>query len=372
MITTLDHIAHRFPLVPRPRPACGPVAERIATVRKLAKDAAASDEMDGLIWAAQAQNLAALIASDCGLPDHACALCWRHHDAYRVARPMGAQVAKLSLEPLVNLARLQIRGGDGDAAYALLKSLWHALNTGLPVNIDGHAVSLRGLTATPMDLTEVKAWLWAVLLADGLRALISTGQWQQACDHVERHRGIGRTLIDGRQIAIVVACLTRDSSAALGLLDQTNLAHPWEEAVHACLGVMCHQAASDDTTAASITMQDRYLRLPAEPGTCMFRARLGLTVIDLLGGPQHRNAVPATTHLIREATLAGDGYMAREVLTHLGGKGILPAASEETIVRTVQSSGLHGAGLPTELEAELLDAASTAHKAIRRILRTEN
>ncbi|MEU7899206.1 hypothetical protein AB0B45_40920 [Nonomuraea sp. NPDC049152] len=83
---------------------------------------------------------------------------------------MGAEVAKLSLEPLVNLARLQIRVGDGRSAYALLNNLWRALNRGVPVSIDGHRLSLHGMTATPTDMAEVQTWLWAVLLADGPRA----------------------------------------------------------------------------------------------------------------------------------------------------------------------------------------------------------
>lgn len=371
-MTASDAVVQWFPLIARPRPHCGPVEERIAVVRKLADDAATGDARNGLAWAAQAQNLAALIASDCGLPDHARALCWQHYNAYLDARPLAAREARFSLEPLVNLARLQIRAEDGLAAYALLSGLWQALNDATPVNIDGTTVSLSGLTATPEDLTDVRSWLWTVLIADGPRALISAGHWQQAREHVERHRGIGNTLLDGRQIVIIAVFLSDGPAAALPLVDQTQRAHPWEEAVHSCLEVLCRSALGDDIATPAATMQERYLRLSAEPGTHMFRARLGLTVIDLLGGPEHPTTIPAMTHLIREADLAGDGYMAREVLTRLGDKGVLPEAVEEALVRTIRSSGLHGAGLPTDLEAELLDAAKTSKKAIGVILGTDD
>ncbi|MCZ0981837.1 hypothetical protein O1L60_30985 [Streptomyces diastatochromogenes] len=74
-----SQIAHRFPLVARPRPACPPLAERLREINELA----ATAERDGdLVQAAVTQNKAALIASDCGLADLARTLCWAHAEAY--------------------------------------------------------------------------------------------------------------------------------------------------------------------------------------------------------------------------------------------------------------------------------------------------
>ncbi|RBQ16939.1 hypothetical protein DP939_28215 [Spongiactinospora rosea] len=367
-MTRLDAIVRRFPLIPRPRPRCGPIEERIAVARKLADDATMSAPHEGLASAAQAQNLCALIASDCGLPDLARALCRQHHNAYLDARPLTARQARLALEPLVNLARIHIRAGDGLAAHALLTDLWRALNDFAPLTIDATTLSLSGLTANSADLNDVRTWLWTVLIADGPRALINAGQWQQAREHVERHRGIGHTLLDGRQIAVVAALLTHGPAAALPLIDQTQPAHSWEKAVHACLTVLCHSVASGDTTAHAATMRRRYLHLPVEPGTQLFHARLGLTVIDLLGGPQEERAIPVLTHLLEEIRHAADGYAAKEVLTGFG-SDVLPSHTRQELTRIVHSSGLHQAGVPSHLKAELLHAANTGEQALRRILK---
>jgi hypothetical protein len=103
--------ARRFPLAPRPKPPCRPLTERLARVARLADEVA--DDADAPLRAAGACNLAALIASDCAMPDLARVLCWTQFDAYQAARPApcGETTAKLILQPLVNLARLRRRAG---------------------------------------------------------------------------------------------------------------------------------------------------------------------------------------------------------------------------------------------------------------------
>ncbi|MEV0396906.1 hypothetical protein [Polymorphospora rubra] len=85
---------------------------------------------------AVAYNRAALIASDCGLHNLATDLCWQH-----VARsphwPLDAATARLTLEPVVNLARLAIRAGDGDGAHRLLDSLYDGVTRRVDIAIDG-------------------------------------------------------------------------------------------------------------------------------------------------------------------------------------------------------------------------------------------
>ncbi|EKX61085.1 hypothetical protein STRIP9103_03985 [Streptomyces ipomoeae 91-03] len=59
-------------------------------------------------------NQAALIASDLGLPDLAREMCHQHAAAYLHACPLPGMSAIRGLEPVVNLARLQIRAGHAD------------------------------------------------------------------------------------------------------------------------------------------------------------------------------------------------------------------------------------------------------------------
>jgi hypothetical protein len=78
-------------------------------------DQARSTADQALTRAAEACNLAALIASDCGMPGLARDLCWRQYGVFAQARIRDETTAKLALQPLINLARLHIRDGDGDA-----------------------------------------------------------------------------------------------------------------------------------------------------------------------------------------------------------------------------------------------------------------
>jgi hypothetical protein len=58
-----------FPLVPRSRPACGVLAKRVFEIAELAT--AAADGSVAARMSAEAQKKAALITSDCRVPDRA-------------------------------------------------------------------------------------------------------------------------------------------------------------------------------------------------------------------------------------------------------------------------------------------------------------
>lgn len=103
---------------------------------------------------------------------------------------MGTQEARYALEPLVNLARLRIRDGDGPGAYHLLDSLNRAVRAKTEAVTDGRATSFQHLTKSAADHQQVCQWLWAVLLGDGARALVAAGQWDRARAHSEQHRGV--------------------------------------------------------------------------------------------------------------------------------------------------------------------------------------
>ena len=152
-------IARRFPLVARARPACKALEARVREVGDLARAAAAATDADPLPMAASAHNMAALIASDSGMPELARSLCWRQHHVYSRRRPLHAQAARFALEPLVNLARLMIRGDEGEGACRLLDALHQAVTSRVTAAIDGTPLSLlrAGESLSSMPAAVVRA-----------------------------------------------------------------------------------------------------------------------------------------------------------------------------------------------------------------------
>jgi hypothetical protein len=184
-------------------------------------------------------NLSALLASDCGLPDLA------RHWCHRLARialrhhPQNARYAIHSLEPIVNLARLRTRAGDGLGAWSLLENLYQAVASRTDTVIDGIEITAAHLTSSPDAHREVRTWLWAVLLSDGARALAVAGRWGEAHWRLERYKGIGHRMLDGRQIAVIAHATAGNHDEALALLHVTQPGQPWEAAVTACLTLLC-------------------------------------------------------------------------------------------------------------------------------------
>jgi hypothetical protein len=175
-------------------------------------------------------NLAALLASDCGLPDLARQWCHRQANVYLRAHPLGAQVARHALEPLINLVRLHIRDGQGELAFDLIDTLYAAVSSRTAATIDGVEIPAR-LTNSLEAHQEVRRWLWAVLLATGARALAVAGRWEDACTRLRRYQGIGRRMLDGRQVAVIAYAASGDTDGTLALLDDTEPGEPWENAV---------------------------------------------------------------------------------------------------------------------------------------------
>lgn len=232
-----DPTARQFPLVPRPRTACRPLTERIDRVARLADHAARAAD-DAPLHAAEAFNLAALIASDCAMPGLARDLCWRQFDVFATAGPCGETTAKFALQPLVNLARLHIRDGDGDAGYQLLESLY-----------DGARASRTqaDIGDRPVDLASP--------IAPG------AGHWTAARHQAQRHNGIGQRLLDGRQIAILAHSTSGQHDEAEQILQQTTAAEPWEHAVAACLRAI--NLTSDNPAAQTTRAAREVLTSPA-------------------------------------------------------------------------------------------------------------
>src|SRR5437868_4113262 len=279
MNTMLQQAAQRFPLIARPRPTCLPLQARLAELRDLSRTASHSGNPDPLALAAQVLNKAALIASDCGLPEVARSLCWQHFTAYQPAWPLDASRARLALEPLVNLARLAIRDHDGARGHLLLTTLFHAVSSGGAADIDGHHIPFQDLTRTDGDLQTVRTWLWGVFLAEGIRALISAGQWEQAVAHAQQYRGVGQRLLDGRQATIVAYCLAGQTDTALKFVAGSRPIEPWEHPVAGCLEALCNSTAGHSTGGTVTKVQRQFLELDRAPELLVFRTRLGLTIL---------------------------------------------------------------------------------------------
>jgi len=344
--------ARRFPLAPRPKPPCRPLTERLARVARLADEVA--DDADAPLRAAGACNLAALIASDCAMPDLARALCWSQFDAYQAARPepCGETTAKLILQPLVNLARLRIRAGEADAGRQILQSLYDAArsSSGQAV-IDGRAVSLPAL-ATPARETLTQ-WLWAVLLTDSLRALCKEGRWTDALRQAQQHDGIGQRLLDGRQAAVLAHASAGEREEAGRILRETSASEPWEHVVILCLQALTEEGGAESTT----TMTGAYLAF-SDPGHPWFTACLGLTVAEL-AVPDGRHAAIGKVASI--ATESRDAYIAREIVT----SPLAGAAAPETLTELNGIVFHSGLGQPmTALQEKHLTASASAAAAL--------
>ncbi|MFD3503112.1 hypothetical protein [Streptomyces sp. NPDC058678] len=354
-------IAQRFPLVARFRPACLPLPERVGRLVDLAQTAVKKGDQ-GL--ASAVYNQAALMASDLGLPGLAREMCHQHAVAYLDACPLPGMSAIRGLEPVVNLARLQIRAGHTDEGRQHLLDLYTAVEAGTAARFGGVAVPAN-ITATDEDRHEVRAWLWRVLLADGTRTLTTKGRWAEALRHLETHRGVGKRMLDGRQVAILAALVAGDTAWAAVLLAETMPGDPWEQAITACLTALCRRGAElpvEDQLAALVTT---YLEWPAEPGMTVFDIRLGLTVLDAIGSAETPTAHRIVEDVHRRTAGAEDGYAARENLAHPLFTAIATDWQTQDCRALVHACALGAGTIPDELQGQLSSALSTSDIVIR-------
>ncbi|WTI78430.1 hypothetical protein OG242_10855 [Streptomyces sp. NBC_00727] len=364
--TATDTLARRFPLVARPRPSCLPLPQRIQALSLLADSAAAQGDLGK---ASTVYNQAALVASDTGDTDTARAWCRQHAAAYLNAAPLGAADAIRALEPVANLARLQLRTGNADAGYQQLESLFDAVAAGQSAPIYGVTVPAN-LVSTAQDRREVTTWLWAVLLADGTRALTSAGRWGEALSHVQRHRGLGRRMLDGRQVAVLTALLNADTAHAKHLLIHTEPGDVWEAAVTDCLTVLCLRSSGLEWRRSLRNLVDAYLALPDHEGLAACRSRLGLVILDLVGSPENSAAREIVADLCRRAAGTGDGYAARDALSHQFTRELAMDGEMKACLRLLSSCALSAGELPAQERAQLAEAVRRGDRTIRARFRS--
>lgn len=354
--------ARRFPLVARTRLACIPLPRRMTELCDRAREA---ERTSDLTEASAVHNQAALIASDCGLPDLARQWCHQQVNIYLRAHPLGAQVARLALEPMTNLARLYIREGQGERAYTLMDALFTAVSSRNDATIDGVEIP-ADLTDSAETHQQIRSWLWAVLLATGGRALAVDGRWADARARLSEYKGIGRRMLDGRQVAVITEVVTGDTASALALLDDTAPGEPWENAVTACLTIQCHGGSG---IADLATLLDRYHCLDTStPGLTVFRTRLGLSFVDAIGTVDDPPARRIAAGLIDLATATRDGYTARDVLAHNGCRELLTDNQTRELTGLVDACALGRGAVPAALLTDLTTALATAEEVMVRSL----
>lgn len=352
--------AARFPLVPRPQALCGTINDRVQRVRTHVA-ASRMDTSGALAKACEALNLAALIYSDCGMPDAARDLCLRQFTAFIGAGPFDADTTKLALQPLINIGRLHTRAGDGVTAYEIHQQMFNAAASGTTIQIANQTIDIGALVRPGIDQRKTAQWLWTVLLSDGLRALCRSGHWADALTQAEKNNGIGNRLLDGRQIAIIAAATDGDLTHARNLIDSTACSSLWEIAVLSCLwnlttsGSMLAEAANHDAMYAS------YLTLSPESVSSLFLVRVGLTVVDL--AEPHPVPVPAIKTIKRNASF-GDGYAAAELLNHPIHQLLDPAIIAE--LQALVAAASLGAAPTGKLADDLASSAEDSLLAVAR------
>jgi len=357
-----------FPLVPRPRPPGIPLQMRIAELVALATSTDLGSRQERATHAAKVLNKAALIASDCGVPVLARSLCRRQFELFVQSAPLPRWAVKLALQPVLNIPRQLIRDGHGDDARTALETLYTAAISQTTAVIDGMRIDFGALTSTADGRKEACTLTWTALLADGIRALAQSGRWKEAADHAAAYRGTGARLLDGRQASILALLTDKQPAEAAQMVNQSNVAEPWEQTVQAVLRVLCQRTAREDTNPGIATMTDATLTLAQVqvPGTAVIRARILMTALTLAGEVTQ-------APVIREALITAanaDAYVARDLLACQHANWPLTNAQRSQLQALVSASGLDAGTIPRHLLRQLTSATDRAGSIVAREIGT--
>lgn len=359
-------VAQRFPLTQQARPACRDLEERVRSLGALTDSTESlEDPEERVTRAAQCLNVAALIASDCGVPDLARRLCWQQFDCFPTDRPFPADTAKLLLQPLINLGRLMIRDGNGDGAFQLLKSICTAFTSGASAVLDGRSIDLQTLTIS-QDHPVIEHYLNDVFLVDGVRALTKAGRWDDALVHARERGGTGLPLSEGFQVDVVIRCRQGDFSGALGALAGSESAGPAPRAVAVCLLAFCLSAANQLTPLDQEGLYESFADLDPAPQYVVFRTQLALAMADLAAGS-------TVADQILDAAIAGsldaaDAYAAAALLSHTACQSRMTHPDQRVLSGIVASAVLRRGAIPAPLLAQLERSTAESQATLTREL----
>ena len=358
---TLAAAVRRFPLLGRPRPTCPALPQRVQEITD-AVDTATQKAEHGMADAAHALNKAALVASDCGMPHLARHLCWQHIDAYRrVNRPLTTLEARYMLEPVLNLARLQIRADQGTPALQLLEAMYHAVTQRTDLTVGTIALPTASLLGEQHERRQLREWVWLQIIGEGVRALALADRWTDAAEHARTHNGIGVHLMEGRQAAIIAHCVQGDLSQGRALHAQSTPTQPWEQEIAACLRMMCTEP-NDPLMAHHLTTAiTRFTARTPMAGYASYRARLGLTIATLASATHPELAKELLGRTAEEAIDSADGYTARDVLRF---REPIDGITERQRARLSRLAAQSGLGVGTLPEPTLQRLTAAAHAAV--------
>jgi hypothetical protein len=366
MSTTVSTDLSWFPLVPRPRPPCRPLQERVAELSSLAAGIEHGTCQQRATCAAEVLNKAALIASDCGVPDLARELCRRQYELFAQSAPLPAWAVRLALQPVLNIPRQLIRGDRPDDAYAILEALHHAAVNRAVATVDGTHIDFAALTTMADGRREACTLTWTALLADGTRALARAGRWAEAAERATALRGTGTRLLDGRQAAILALLTSGHPSQAAAIAKKSEPTQPWEHTVQDVFRVLCQRATGDTLEPATTAMLTTACTLvqTQDTATAAARTRIGLVALDLAdpGDPVHRS-------VLRDALIASghaDGYAARDLLASPSMSKTITSAQRLDLEALVRTCGLSAGVIPCHLRTQVTDAADRAAHALER------
>ncbi|MEU2720179.1 hypothetical protein [Streptomyces smyrnaeus] len=363
-----DRLLAWFPLVQRTRPPALPLPARVGQLTELAAQPVTGDLHQQATRAAEICNKAALIASDCAVPDLARDLCWSQYEVFDQAQPLPLWAVKLALQPILNIARQLIREGDGNSAYTLLDALFRAARARTSAEITGRTVNLHSLTTSADEHKTLCTLVWAALLADGTRALTQVGRWSEAAEAAAAHHGVGARLLDGRQITILALAQRGQYDEAITLIEGSQPAEPWEEAVQNLLRALCPGASGavpapdlEDMLTTALALQQQ----PA-PSTTVFRTRVGITALTLAAAHTSAQIPPLHAHILAMAHT--DAYAARDALTHPQLQRTMTTSRRRALTNVVRTAGLDAGTVPEPELSDLLRAVTAAQNRLRLCL----
>jgi hypothetical protein len=206
------------------------------------------------------------------------------------------------------------------------------------------------------------------MLVDGARALARIGRWTEAAEALAAYRGVGKRLLDGRQIVIMSLVERGLNHEARATIASTVPAEPWEDVVAALLDICCRSKTSSASQPELEHALQKALTLiaPPDPATAAFQARVGLTALDLAYGGAGHCAALLQDAVVDLARL--DAYAARDVLNHQPVSSRLTTKQRRELQDVLTASGLGAGRLSPDHLHVLTTAVDTAEATLRQLL----
>jgi hypothetical protein len=344
-----------LPLAGWSRLPCPPLPARTARIAEIL-----NGNGHPLGVASHALNMAALLASDCGMDNLARDLCHRQIQTYlRLGRLLTADEGRLMLGPALNLARLDLRADNADEALRRLEDIDKAIASSSDLAVDGSVLPVSAIDGTSEEHAKLRNIVRALHVSDGIRAHAMAGRWHLAAGLAETLGGVYPRLLEGRQAAVIARCLAGDLNGARWVLTQAAVAESWEDQVAACLAVLASPAG--EITDVIDTMTNTFLTSSLPEDRVLFRARLSATVVALSRETCPDDAAQVAATAADEAIRVADAYATRDILATPAVADLLGPYSLKELARITDESGLGRGTMPPAL-------ADVFHRTVEKAL----